>query len=55
MKKKTLMHWQTTGHLNIKNKIMNKIKKIKYNENSNVFQEGLNLSNANKRVTQNKL
>ena len=53
--KKTLIHCQSTGHLNLKNKIINKLKKIKHNENSNVFQAGLNLSNVNKSATQKKL
>ena len=53
--KKTLIHCQSTGHLNLKNKIINKLKKIKHNENSNVFQAGLNLSNVNKSATHKKL
>ena len=48
------MHCQSSGHLNLKNKIINKLKKIQQNENSKIFQTGLNISNVNKSDSQNK-
>ena len=51
----SLIHCQSTGHLNLKNKIINKLKKINQNESSKINQNGLNLSNLNnKSATQYK-
>ena len=50
----SLIHCQSTGHLNLKNKIINKLKKVKQNENSKIYQSGLNLSRTNKSASQNK-
>ena len=50
----SLLHCQSSGHLNLKNKIINKLKKIQQNENSKIFQTGLNISNVNKSDSQNK-
>ena len=44
----SLLHCQSTGHLNLKNKIINKLKKLNQNEGFNFNQNGLNLSNLNK-------
>ena len=44
----SLKHYQSSGHLNLKNKIINKLKKINKNECSRINQNGLNLSNLNK-------
>ena len=55
----SLIHYQSTGHLNLKNKIINKLKKINQNDNSrsNHNHNGLNLSNVNNKsaTTNNKL
>ncbi len=55
----SLIHCQSTGHLNLKNKIINKLKKKNQNDNSrsNHNNNGLNLSNANNKsaTTNNKL
>ena len=50
----SLIHCQSTGHLNLKNKIINKLKKLKQTEYSRINDTGLDLSNVNKSATQNK-
>ena len=51
----SLLHCQSTGHLNLKNKITNKLKKINQNDNSRSNHNRLNLSNVNnKSATTNK-
>ena len=52
--KMSLIHCQSTGHLNLKNKIINKLKKLKQTEYSRINDTGLDLSNVNKSATQNK-
>ena len=52
--KLSLIHCQSTGHLNLKNKIINKLKKLKQTEFSKINETGLDLSSANKSATQNK-
>ena len=52
--KKPLIHCQSTGHLHLKNKMLNKLKKIKQNENSRINQTGSDISNTNRSATQNK-
>ena len=45
----SLMHCQSTGHLYLKNKIINKLKKINQSESSRINQNVLNLSNFNNK------
>ena len=50
----SLIHCQSTGHFRLKNKILNKLKKIQQNDNSRINQTGSDISNTNKSATQNK-
>ena len=51
----SLAHCQSTGHLNLKNKIINQLKKINKEQTSNTFHQELNLSNIspihNKKIS----